>query len=223
MKVSSSNRGSVSTPVVAALVVFLVITAFLIFYYNGRKPDNKRNANSSTSITNNTSDDVLQYRSTTLGVSFNYVGQDNGKRILIKEIDDTIYVYPDGTEPEQGQFVRVWSKGQDVTLENALRKVFLTGYDPKKCYVTSGIDSLGTKPASGIAAVINFPAPSDTSSPWWVNGDKCPAGYSLSNGLAYFWTDVQTAAKFVYFSIGQYSIPSGANQASWHSTLEFLR
>lgn len=177
--------------------------------------NNQKQANTNTIVSRT-------FESTRLGIRFTYASQDLGKKILVQEIGDTIYVYPEGTKIEDGQYVRVFTKDPNITLKTTVENKFLVGYDKEKCYVQAGTDANQTVPEKGIAAIIAFPVSSDVNTGGLENATNCPAGYRLTNGISYFWTDKDNSDKFVFFSIGQYYIPSTTEGTSWHTTLEFI-
>ena len=55
-----------------------------------------------------------------------------------------------------------------------------------------------------------------------AKSQKCPKGYTETNGIAYFLTDTNHPTQFVFFSIGQYAI-DGPNNTTWQNTIEFLK
>lgn len=214
---NKTTIASVKILPIAAVILAVIGSGFLATKYfvlsHSNSSSIKANANSTVSHT---------YTSSKLGVQFFYADQDLGKKILVQESDDKIFVYPEGIKPEEGQFVQVFTKDANSSLQREIEKKFLHGYKPADCFTISWVTELGSKPTTGITAVINFPRDrTDAVTPWWDNGKECPPNYSLSNGLAYFWTDKENSSKFVFFSIGQYYIPATTVGTSWHTTLKF--
>lgn len=210
-----SRPGLVAAIFLAILIVGLVavLMTTLPRILSGREDIFPGRMNSTTVVTQT-------YGSARLGVRFSYADQDLGKKILVEEIGNTIYVYTEGTAKEHGQFVQVFSKEPSLTLQQAVERRFLPGYDRSRCYVQTGTDVNGSQPAAGIAAIIAYPiAPAGDD--WLMNAEQCPTGYSFTNGLSYFWTDTEDSNKFVFFSIGQYYIPATSSGRSWHDTLQF--
>lgn len=167
--------------------------------------------------------EIKTHVSTKLNIQFSYASQDLNKNILTQELGDTVYVYYEDTEPTSGQSVQVFTKDPKDSLQQAIEKKFLIGYDKTKCYVRSGTDIHSTSPDSGLAAVIAFPVDQNANDDGLSNAKNCPAGYALTNGLSYFWTEAEDSDKFVFFSIGQYFIPSSTEGTSWHTTLQFIK
>ncbi len=229
MEQSPNVRGNTLLSTVLTVVAAVVIAGVVGFWlvHKTKAPTGTvTNFNQPTDSNTNASskNDVQVYESPRLGIRFKYAAQDNGQRVLVKETGDTIYVYTQGTVPEQGQFVRVWTKDLNESLQQAVKTRFLKGYSEQRCFVTSWVDNVGTKPSTGVTAVVSFPiGPTDSTTPWWDNGKHCPQNYTVSNGLAYFWTDDERSERFVYFSIGQYVISGETPDTSWHTTFEFIR
>lgn len=182
-------------------------------------------AKASTDTVDPANPNVHTYTSYKLGVQFQYWSS-SGQKAGVLEQGDRIYVYAipavGEAQPTKGQSLEVFAKTAAMSLQQAVTDRFLKNYDAKDCFVTAGTDSTGSKSKTGIAAVINFPSNTDANKPWWANGEKCPAGYSLSNGLGYFWTDADTAEKYLFFSIGQYAIGGNNQQTSWHESVKFV-
>jgi len=181
--------------------------------------------NTNTSSNTNATQEILpsgveRYTSVKLGVTFTYLKSEGG---TIQEIGDTIYVGGSNNNPIDGQFVRVLSKEPSDTLTQAIKDKFLVGIDPEKCYVRvlNGKTIGAALPDSASVADIAFPINNTNSGDPWFFQKDCPAGYSTSNGLAYFWMDTDFPGKFLFFSIGQYSI-NGLNdgyKTTWQQTL----
>ncbi len=209
---NQKSTGSSTPSPKVYVVITIIILAFGGFYYFRENTVTQSNANSPVTRT---------FNSSKLGVRFTYADQDLDKKILVQESGDTIFVYLEGTIMEDGQSVQVFSKEPNTSLNQAIQDRFLRGYDRSECFVQSGMDANGSRPATGIAAIIAYPI-SEANDAWLMNAAKCPAGYSLTNGLSYFWIDRENSDTFVFFSIGQYYIPASSVGTSWHTTLEFI-
>lgn len=182
-------------------------------------------AKESTDVVDQKNPSVHTYTSYKLGVQFNY-WSDSEQPAAVLEQGSKIYVYWNGTKgktvPTEGQWLEVFSKKTTKTLQQAVTDAFLKDYSSKDCYATAGTGVNGTKSTTGVAAVINFPALSNGNDPWWANGDKCPATYSLTNGLSYFWTSSDTSTKYVFYSIGQYAIRGADKSTPWQESVRFI-
>ncbi len=200
--------------VVTVITIMIIVGASYVFFLANK---------SKNAVTSNVNEVVVKtYRSDTLGITFRYAPGDLGKRTIVEEKGNTVYVYPEGTRREDGQFVRVFAKDRNTTLQQAVQQNFLRGYDQADCFVKNGTDISGTKPETGIATVIAYPISDATDDQWLMNAEKCPPDYSLTNGLRYFWTDQESSTRFVFFSTGQYIIPGNSSNVSWHETLQFI-
>lgn len=198
------------------LTIIISVCAIVLGNYVMSRLGNK-NSDTTYTVTTKT------FQSTKLGLRFTYAERDDlGHIIRVQESGDTIYVYPENTSPQNGQFVRVFSKTANETLKQAVEARFLINTNPEDCYVNSGTDANGTKPTSGKAVIITYPIINDANNTWLVNSKKCPVGYSLSDGLSYFWTEKESRDKFVFYNIGQYLIPATTVGTSWHVTLKFI-
>lgn len=173
--------------------------------------------------------DVQSYTSQKLGISFNYFtgvdkSGDNQTGVKVLEEGDKIYVYLPYDKPEQGQSVEVFAKDPKDTLSEAITKKFLGGISPKDCFVEAVHGAISVLPASSslVAAIINYPPPSSPDAPFWQNSDKCPAGYSATNGISYFLMDKNHPDRFMYLNIGQYAILGDGNGDTWQQTIRVL-
>jgi hypothetical protein len=171
------------------------------------------------------------YFSTKLGVRFNYMetdyqlGTDYSQKIGVKELGDKIYVYYANSKPTDGQWVQVMAKDKSDGLMEAIQKKFLTGYDPRKCYVGYLDLSTADYPSNLEFATINFPPTSDPDAPAWDNAKYCPQNYTTTNGISYFAYDKNFPDRFMYFSIGQYNISADENYVdgkSWQQTFQIF-
>lgn len=156
------------------------------------------------------------YKSTKLGIEFHYKTQDDSRQV--HEIGNKAYIHSANEKPEKGQYVEVFTKDHNDTLEVAIKKKFLEGYSEKDCFVKAATD---TKNPQLVKAVIAFPVNTDPAGPWWANGDRCPRPYSVTNGITYFVMDKNHPDKYAYVSVGQYIIESGIGDKPWQDTITF--
>ncbi len=157
-----------------------------------------------------------------LGVTFTYGENEvggNGK-IKVSEIDNKIYVYPVACDYTRGQSVEVFNKDPKLTFEEAVKNKFLSGYDPKECFVKilgpddyprSGSQDMAAYP-NFTFATIAFPLNTTNDSlPWWENGSKCPPEYSLTNAVNFFVMDKNIPGKYLFVKLGQEMVASDGN------------
>lgn len=156
------------------------------------------------------------YYSKRLGIAFTYNRfglslSDYEFDAKVAEQGNMIFVYhPEyGYADGNGQSIEVFEKDPNISLEDAIEARFLTEYSPEDCFVEVLEDgqALSDNPEDSMShvvkTVISYPQSDNAESPWWENAFKCPEGYSLSNGEAYFLMNTEAPDRFVYVSIGQ--------------------
>lgn len=170
------------------------------------------------------------FSSEKLGISFTYLQDATSQAglgpIIAKEIGNKVCVTydPQDNDCSKGQFVEVFTKSSNQTLEQTIKDKFLSNYSPNDCFVDTNITyPTKTQPAitSYNLAEISFPKSDDPNQSPWANADKCPAGYTSTNGISYFLMDKTHPDKYFFFSIGQYQI-SSENNKGWQDTLTVL-
>lgn len=148
------------------------------------------------------------YYSDKLGVGFTYVPNQAGTpAVEVTEIGDKIYVHYDNEKPEQGKSIEIFTKDPNLTLEEAIRAKFLTGYNSSDCFVKT-YEASQTGLPNYISAGISFPRTNDPSIPWWQNADKCPQNYRETNGGQFFLMNKDVPGKLLFVILGQDSITS---------------
>ncbi len=162
-----------------------------------------------------------EYISQKLKIAFNYLPKVDGTIFQIKEVGDKVYIGISTAKAEDGQFVQVFSKDPQDSLEEAIKKKFLSGKSEKDCFVVDAPAPFKNYPANYQAVVISFPEPTNNDDPWWNGTEKCSADYAQANGIRYFLGDSLHPDKLLFFSIGQYSIDAGPN-LTWQDTIRFL-
>ena len=160
-----------------------------------------------------------------IGIGFHFATTmpDDAKATLhTLEIGSKAYVYVSNMKPETGQSIEMFEKTPSDTLAQAIQKKFLTGIPSTDCFVRITVDPKA--PANIVKATIAYPVPSDSNDPAFTFGDKCPANYSESNGMAYFLLDTKYPDRFYYLSIGQYMIPAydHTSDRGWQDTVTVL-
>ena len=161
------------------------------------------------------------FTSAKLGIAFYWANKtpaDQSATVKTAEVGNKAYVYLSSGKQEDGQSIEKFSKSPTDTLTQAITKQFLSGIPVSDCFVRVN----PTKPKPTITkATIGYPIPANADLPNWEYGEKCPAGYKETNGMAYFFEDSTYPDRFYYVSIGQYGIPAGnSNQnVSWQDTI----
>jgi hypothetical protein len=213
---------------VIAIVIAVIIVGFFI---TQNKPQINPNPQP-TDDTNNSLDTAPKqtYISDKLGISFDYLPDQDGDGqpdTAVAEADDKLYVYYSAAAPENGQWVQKFTKNPNDTLVQAIQKQFLQNYSSKDCYAIDFVDfytSMNfeppTIPDNISEAIIAYPKPTDPNAPFFENSSKCPATYSFTNGLSYFYMDKNHPDKYYFFSIGQYAIIADLNgPKAWQDTV----
>lgn len=197
------------------IVVVLCILGYLLLPYVNMDENTNNPQNQGANTQNQTNDPLAGkeegtrlYISQNHGVRFTYDPTPaEGFNIVVTEQDNKIYVHGQNETPEQGQWIEVFSKDPNISVEDAIRSQFLQNIDPKNCYprVYEGTEQ---DRLNYVAAGISYPPPTDSTQPFWQNSDKCPAGYSETNAVQYFLMNKDLPGKFLFVKIGQDSITS---------------
>lgn len=173
------------------------------------------------------SDDVRLFKSTTLGITFRYSQKEDQQLFDAKEIGDKIFIFMTQMPPENGQWVQVYRKSADTSLEDAIKTQVLKGFSLSDCIVTIVNDPnqgvMGTELPGTTFAMIKLPIlPDDDMAVAQTKAAKCPQPYSAFGGIAYFMAFEDIPDRFVFFSIGQYMIPA-EQDIPWQTTLRFTK
>ena len=165
------------------------------------------------------------YESTKLNIRFAYnelpddqVGNEVSK-ILVQGIGNKIVVYPDVLGPENGQFVEIFQKTANETIEKAIERVILPGKDMSRCTITAKTATRYPEPFIEAEIITKQPENQNESNNMFT--DICSEQYVQVNGLRYFLYDPTHPTVFMFFDIGQYSI-SAKNGTPWQETFEFI-
>lgn len=162
---------------------------------------------------------ALTFWSQDLGIGFFYPQKiENIQAVDVKESGNRVYVFMTNTEPEDGQWVEIFSKNPDASLTEAITQHFLAGKDESKCYVTA------TKTAGTVTtAIIDFPNDqSNGLEGMFEKTNYCSEDYAKTNGIRYFWYDSAYPETYLFFSIGQYGIPVSSTE-NWQDTVRIIR
>lgn len=174
-----------------------------------------------------TSSNAKTHISNKLGIQFSYledqrnsiVGGEN-EIIKIYETDRKVYVYPSTQKPQEGQWVEVFEKKAEESLEEAIKSQFLKDRSSESCFVTV-TDS--DKNDIIVTASIDFPQNEGESlEEWWQKTEYCSPDYAKTNGMRYFWYDPRYPTKYLFFSIGQYIINASEGK-SWQDTIQIIK
>jgi len=156
------------------------------------------------------------YTSSVLGISFIYPKN----KILVFEKENKICVTYNANDQncEMGQFVEVFEKSADETIQEAIQKQFLKEKDLSKCKVTLPVKI--NYPVNFVEAEITFDINGDMEQVWEMT-KYCSQNYAMTNGMRYFLMDKNHPTKLMFFSIGQYVI-SNESGIPWQETVFVL-
>jgi hypothetical protein len=164
-----------------------------------------------------------KYVNPELGISFLYLEYDyDGKnKISTKQISNKIYVYADAYTYDSGQYLEMFQKNPNISLEETLKKTFLENYSTIDCTVVTETTP-SSYPTSYIQANIKVPGEFTDLEDMSIKWQKCPKTYVQTNGMSFFLMDQNYSDKFAFFSIGQYGIATNKDDTLWQDTVEFL-
>ena len=166
---------------------------------------------------------AIPYTSAALGISFSYLPEQNGQTVKVLEQGDKIYVYPANMEPTAGQWVQVFQKPAGESLLAAITRVIMPGYPSQDCQVRQTTDrhSAGSQASNyEYAGIVVRRAPGEDDAAVLPRWRTCPQPYTVVGGIGYFQSDALHPSKFLFLSIGQYTILAGDHQA-WQETISF--
>ena len=185
---------------------------------------------------------AVTFTSPDLGISFDYTSvyhyprSDKGQYFFTREIGSKVFLYsPTGDQPFSGtdaEFlnkiggvsVEVFRKDPTLSLQDAIKQRFLSGYTGTDCFVKPTRYGFPREDMSYQAASIDYrPIPNQTLSDIHELINKCPSpDYVTAFGVSYFMMDPKHPNKLLYINIGQ-SNASGANGFTWDETLKVLQ
>ena len=166
---------------------------------------------------------AIPYTSAALGISFSYLPEQNGQTVKVLEQGDKIYVYPANMEPTAGQWVQVFQKPAGESLLAAITRVIMPGYPSQDCQVRQTTDRhrAGSQASNyEYAGIVVRRAPGEDDAAVLPRWRTCPQPYTVVGGIGYFQSDALHPSKFLFLSIGQYTILAGDHQA-WQETISF--
>ena len=158
------------------------------------------------------------YTSTALGISFQYISrQTEDVTFAVRETGDRISIYNTKMTPEDGQFVKRFTKKTDETFKESIQRQILAGYTGDCTIELSRSNIIST----AWIAEIGYPEPTNPDDAPWANAKYCNDEYAKTNGIRYFLYEDAYPDRFYYFDIGQYSI-FGHDEIPWQYTIELF-
>jgi hypothetical protein len=156
------------------------------------------------------------YTNTEYGFEFKYPNEYYGeKNIIVKE--NKFYV-----GGISGQFVELFNKKVDETLEEAIYRIVLDKYPSPECKIKTEKLSANNYRGEYIRAEI-YSLSSNSNNSVFPDNSLCNEKYAQTNGLRYFIYNPLVPDKFAFLDIGQYGITIGdKNNTSWQETFKFI-
>jgi len=159
------------------------------------------------------------YSSERLGIEFKYTPKiQDGPEVKVTEDGDRIYIHFANAKPDTGQFIEVFSKNSNESLEASIRRQILAGFPSGDCKINVTPSNIQ---AGFQVAEITYPRPTNTEEPFFANAKLCNQDYDQTNGMRYFLYDPNFPEKFAFLDIGQYAI-AGAGEIPWQYTVKFI-
>ena len=143
--------------------------------------------------------------------------------VKVLEQGDTIYVYYAHSEPTAGQWVQVFRKPASESLAAAITRVIMPGYPAQNCQVVrvAHPTSAGRQASNfEYAGIVVLPVPGEDLEAMLPRWRTCPQPYTAVGGIGYFQSDALHPSKFLFVSIGQYTILTSDDQP-WQETIRF--
>jgi hypothetical protein len=153
---------------------------------------------------------VIEYTSDELGLTFAYGKTKNGNKVTPKRDNNKVILLSDdpSLSSSNSYFVESFSKKPDETLEQALKRTFINNVSASDCITEKADDVPGF---SETAVFIN------------PNGSKkCPTGYTKSDHMGYFAYSSVRKDKFIFISDPEFIIKSDRSDHSWSSSIQMI-
>jgi hypothetical protein len=226
--------------VVVLVLVVLIVLAAGLFYLGmmlgkGQNPGAATQPTPTTALTptgavtptkgvpefpQSSNPNLKRFISEKLGISFTYLISQNGQTIAAQEIGNKVYVYFTNAQATQGQYVEIFDKDKNQTLEQAIKAQILKGYSESDCPIKPQTQYV---PAGFTALSITLPiSQSDEPDAIQAKAAKCPSKYTAFGGMAYFMEDPSHPDKMLFLSIGQYLISTEGDNKGWQNTIQLF-
>lgn len=175
---------------------------------------NQGSLTSATGSQTNSAPNVSSYTSTTGSIKFSY----NSSQFGISENGDKIIISP-LSNPQITQWVEVLPKSAGDTIQQAITKDVLAGYNPTDCPIVSALTD-GYQYASNFqSASIVYNTNNVDQYGNVINLDKCPVQYTnQSESRLYFLVDANHPDKLLFFHLNGIGFGVNATQ-EWQDTI----
>lgn len=211
----------------------VIVVACLLISQIGRGSRAKAGAPATTRHTSRVASptprpaEKVTFSSSSLGIAFDYAPTLGGDTLATQVEGDKVYVYDTRLPYAQGEYVEVFTKDPQQSIQQAIAQIILHGYNPDNCSL-GAVHGAGTYyPPSYQIASIQYNDSSSNPQDGWPPQDPsvCPAQYTTTAGVSYFLMDTSHPSKLLFFSIGQTPISASSDptdQMAWQDTVRFL-
>jgi hypothetical protein len=156
-------------------------------------------------------------------VTFHHLVKDNYYTYGTKVDGNRIYVYPTYLSSYKlGSFIELFKKDPNDTIQQAIQKNVLTGYNIADCPIGDPY-TVGQLPSNMTGATIRYNANNlMLGAPEPKDETKCPYDYTATEGAKYFAVDTKHPDLLIFYSVsnGLYPADSTGNTL-WFQTLTF--
>lgn len=159
-----------------------------------------------------------------LGLQFSYAEQSGGATWSAQRDANRVYMVTEKNPDDRLRFVEVFPKDPQDTIELAISKAVLEGFDSQDC----PINVIKYPTTAALYDPYRQQATIRYHSKYLLDGSfaprdpgKCPATYAPINWLAYFMVDSRQPEKLLFINVGQDPGPAaGANpRKAWYESL----
>jgi hypothetical protein len=168
--------------------------------------------------------DQKKFISSKLGISFNYIAyySNTKQKYNVKEVNNKVYLYPEGSDYTAGQSVEVFQKNKNESLKDVISRMFLLNKDINRCEIKISVPE--NLPMKYMKAEITLSSKMDVQKlnpDEYVNETKACSEYATPTYISYFLEDKNHPDKFVYFDIGLEAL-MGSETETWQDTIKFI-
>jgi hypothetical protein len=170
------------------------------------------------------------FKSNDLKVSFDYINQMNNggaeTNVIANEQGNKIVIYPENS-PNAYDYAQVFSKNPNDTLDQAITKTILKGYNPNDCPIGVAYGFGNNKFSSNVqTASIRYNANNEyQQSGYPVDSSKCPSEYTAVETARFFLMDKNHPDRFVFVLDGipfRSGVDSSGRIKGWEDTFNLF-
>jgi hypothetical protein len=170
------------------------------------------------------------FKSNDLKVNFDYISQVNNggaeTNIIANEQGNKITIYPENS-PNTYDYVQVFSKNPTDTLEQAITKSILKGFNPTDCPIGVAY-GFGNNKFSSSTQTASIQYNSNNEHPesgYPVDATKCPSEYTAVETARFFLMDKNHPDRFVFILDGialRSGVDSSGKIKGWEDTFNLF-